>query len=131
MAARSQRGVSPGDDGLTVTASADKLSDVPAPFGIGFHPYLTVGTPVVDDSLLTIPARRQLLTDARGLPTSDRAVAGTEFDFTVRRPVGSTRLDTAYTELIRGRRRPNPRRIGPTRRSTRPRPCGQTGSSAI
>jgi aldose 1-epimerase len=29
-------------------------------------------------------------------------VAGTEFDFIVRRPVGSTRLDTAYTELIRG-----------------------------
>src|SRR5262245_34474716 len=32
-----------GDDGLTVTASATNLSDVPAPFGIGFHPYLTVG----------------------------------------------------------------------------------------
>ena len=38
-------------------------SDVPTPFGIGFHLYLTVGTPVVDDSLLTIPARRWLVTD--------------------------------------------------------------------
>jgi aldose 1-epimerase len=91
-----------GDDGLTVAASSTNVSDAPAPFGIGFHPYLTAGTPVVDDSLLTIPARRRLLTDARGLPTGEGAVAGTEFDFTVRRPVGAARLDTAYTELIRG-----------------------------
>jgi aldose 1-epimerase len=89
-------------DGLTVTASATNVSYVPAPFGIGFHPYLTVGTPVVDVSLLTVPARRRLVTDERGLPISDQAVTGTEFDFTVRRPVASTRLDTAYTELIRG-----------------------------
>jgi len=91
-----------GSDGLTVTASATNLSDVPAPFGIGFHPYLTVGTPVVDAALLTVPASRRLVTDERGLPTSDQAVTGTEFDFTVRRPVASTRLDTAYTDLIRG-----------------------------
>jgi len=62
-----------GDDGLTVTASSKNVSDVPAPFGIGFHPYLTVGTPVVDVSLLTIPASRRLVTDERGLPTSDQS----------------------------------------------------------
>lgn len=90
-----------GDDGLTVTASATNFSDDPAPFGIGFHPYLTVGTPVVDVSLLTVPSRRRLVTDERGLPTGDQAVTGTEFDFTVRRPIASMRLDTAYTDLIR------------------------------
>jgi aldose 1-epimerase len=91
-----------GADGLGIVARATNASTEEAPFGIGFHPYLTVGTPVVDDSLLTIPARRRLVTDERGLPTGDQAVTGSEFDFTVRRPVASTRLDTAYTELIRG-----------------------------
>jgi aldose 1-epimerase len=89
-------------DGLTVTASARNGSDVPAPFGIGFHPYLTVGTDVIDLSLLTIPARRRLVTDELGLPSGDQAVAGTAFDFSVRRSVGPTRLDTAYTDLVRG-----------------------------
>ena len=87
---------------MTVTASARNRSDVPAPFGIGFHPYVTVGTSAIDLSLLTIPARRRLVTDERGLPSGDQAVAGTAFDFTARRPVGPTRLDTAYTDLSPG-----------------------------
>jgi aldose 1-epimerase len=33
-----------GDGGLTVSAAATNLTDASAPFGIGFHPYLTVGT---------------------------------------------------------------------------------------
>jgi len=89
-------------DGLTVTASARNGSDVPAPFGIGFHPYLTVGTDVIDVALLTIPARRRLITNERGLPSGDQAVAGSGFDFGARRPVGPTRLDTAYTDLVVG-----------------------------
>ena len=52
------------------------------PFGLGFHPYLTVGTPTVDQVRLTVPAERRLVTDDRGLPTGPRPVAGTEFDFT-------------------------------------------------
>ncbi|HEY6379895.1 MAG TPA: aldose epimerase, partial [Candidatus Dormibacteraeota bacterium] len=31
------------EDGLTVSAEATNLTDSTAPFGIGFHPYLTVG----------------------------------------------------------------------------------------
>lgn len=89
-------------DGLTVTASARNGSDGPAPFGIGFHPYLTVGTDVIDLSLLTIPARRRLVTDERGLPSGDQAAAGTAFDFAARRPVGPSRLDTAYADLSQG-----------------------------
>src|ERR1700733_6713641 len=37
-----------GRDGLTVVADADNLGPTDLPFGIGFHPYLTVGTPTVD-----------------------------------------------------------------------------------
>jgi aldose 1-epimerase len=89
------------DDGLTVTADATNLTDVVIPFGIGFHPYLTVGTPTVDTAELLVPARRRVVTDARGLPVAEVDVAGTEFDFTIRRQVGSEDLDTAYADLVR------------------------------
>ena len=89
-------------EGLTVRAEATNLTDATAPFGIGFHPYVTVGTPTVDTALLLVPARRRLLTDTRGLPTGDAAVSGSEFDFTAGRPLGPMRLDTGYTELVRG-----------------------------
>src|SRR4029450_2609505 len=72
-----------------------------APFGIGFHPYLTMGIPV-DDVRLTIPASRRVTTDERALPVGDVDVAGTEFDFTLGRPVGATRLDTCFAGLARG-----------------------------
>jgi aldose 1-epimerase len=87
--------------GLVVVARATNASADPAPFGIGFHPYLTMGMPV-DDVLLTIPATRQLTLDDRALPVGEEDVAGTEFDFTVGRSVGATRLDTCFTGLVRG-----------------------------
>jgi len=90
-----------GRRGLTVTATATNDSDTVAPFGIGFHPYLTVGTPTIDTARLRLEARRRLVTDERGLPTGSAAVAGTEFDFTTGRLVGSTRLDTAFEGLAR------------------------------
>ena len=90
-----------GRGGLTVTATATNVGRRPAPFGIGFHPYLTVGTPTVDDVRLTLPAGRCLATDERGLPTGATLVAGTEFDFASGRLIGSTRLDTAFTALRR------------------------------
>jgi galactose mutarotase-like enzyme len=91
-----------GRDGLTVVTDADNLGPTALPFGLGFHPYLTVGTPTVDQVRLTVPAGRRLLADDRGLPTGSGPVVGTEFDFTQGRLIGVTRLDTAYTDLHRG-----------------------------
>ena len=88
-------------DGLEVVARAMNASAEAAPFGIGFHPYLTVGIPV-DDVRLTIPASRRLTTDDRALPIGEADVAGTEFDFGVGRSVEVTRLDTCFTGLGRG-----------------------------
>jgi aldose 1-epimerase len=92
--------------GLRVTTTARNRSEEPAPFGIGFHPYLTVGTGTVDDAVLAVPAEQRLLTDDRALPTGRSEVAGTELDFTGPRPIGRTQMDTAFTELerdVRGR----------------------------
>jgi aldose 1-epimerase len=85
--------------GLTVSARATNAEREPAPFGIGFHPYVGVGTPFVDDVTLTIPAQRHLVADDRGLPTGDRKTVGGPFDFTTPRRIGETQLDAAYTAL--------------------------------
>jgi aldose 1-epimerase len=88
-------------DGRGVVARATNASAEPAPFGIGFHPYITMGIPV-DAVRLTIPASRRVTTDDRGLPVGEVDVAGSEFDFTGGRPIGATRLDTCFTGLARG-----------------------------
>jgi aldose 1-epimerase len=87
--------------GLRVTTRATNRSSEPAPFGIGFHPYITVGTARVDEALLTIPAEQTLVTDERSLPTGLEPVRGTDLDFTDPRTIGSTRMDTAFTDLRR------------------------------
>jgi aldose 1-epimerase len=90
-----------GRDGLSVTAGVTNADEVPAPFGLGFHPYITLGSPTIDGVRLTLPGQRCLVTDDRGLPTGDTIVAGSELDFTSGRRIGPTRHDTAFTELER------------------------------
>ena len=86
--------------GLMVTTRATNTSDAPAPFGIGFHPYLSVGVPV-DEAALTLPASRRLLTDERALPVGEEKVDGTAFDFREARTIGPTHLDTCFAGLAR------------------------------
>lgn len=90
-----------GRHGLSVRSAVRNLDEAPAPLGIGFHPYLAVGTALVDEARLQVVAARYLVTDERGLPVGQEAVAGSELDFRVGRPVGPTRLDTAFTGLAR------------------------------
>jgi galactose mutarotase-like enzyme len=90
-----------GREGLTVSTDAQNIGEVDLPFGLGFHPYLTVGTSTVDQARLRVPAHRRLVTDERGLPTGTVGVAGTEYDFTTARTLGVTRLDTAFCDLDR------------------------------
>ncbi|MER5896038.1 gluconokinase, GntK/IdnK-type [Streptomyces sp. NPDC001876] len=85
-----------GPAGLDVTVSAANVGDRPAPYGVGQHPYLTLGTGPVDTVVLTVPARDRFLTDDRGLPMGQEPVAGSDFDFRTARPIGSLQLDTAF-----------------------------------
>ncbi len=50
--------------------------DAELPFGVGFHPYLTVGTARVDEAVLQVQAGTRLVTDERGIPTGERASGG-------------------------------------------------------
>jgi aldose 1-epimerase len=90
-----------GREGLAITTEAKNTGADEAPFGLGFHPYLTVGAPTIDNNRLLVPARKRLVTDQRGLPTGDAEVAGTEFDFSAERLIGPTVLDTGYADLSR------------------------------
>ena len=45
-----------GPTGLTVSFRATNVGGERAPFGLGFHPYLTIGTRPVDGLELTLPA---------------------------------------------------------------------------
>jgi aldose 1-epimerase len=90
-----------GDAGLEVSQAATNLGDRPAPYGAGAHPYLTVATGAVDDWTLRLPAETVLRTDRRMLPSAREPVRGSEFDFRMARPIGATRLDTPFTDLVR------------------------------
>ncbi|MET9463591.1 aldose 1-epimerase family protein [Streptomyces sp. NPDC006544] len=90
-----------GPEGLETTVTATNVGDGAAPYGVGQHPYLTVGTDLVDTALLTVPARHRLGGDEHGLPTGEEPVEGTAYDFRAPRPIGGVRLDTAYRGLDR------------------------------
>jgi aldose 1-epimerase len=89
------------DEGLRVTTSATNVGPVGCPYGSGQHPYLTLGTEKVDTLLLRAPGRTVLQVDARGIPVTASAIAGTEYDFREPRPIGATKLDHAFTDLQR------------------------------
>jgi aldose 1-epimerase len=83
------------EDGLRLTFSASNIGDSAAPYGLGAHPYLTVGRKV-DDCLLELPASQVCDVDDRGLPGPPRTVEGTPYDFRSPRAVGGTVLDHPF-----------------------------------
>jgi aldose 1-epimerase len=99
---RLQHEYSLSDDGLTVTHSMHNIGASAVPYGVGMHPYFTVGTAVVDESVFSLPADQYFQTNDRSIPTVPPVpVDGTEFDFRDPHPVGGTVLDTGFTGLRR------------------------------
>jgi aldose 1-epimerase len=87
--------------GLTVTVGATNVGREACPYGAGAHPYITVGTELVDDTLLQVPAERRLVVDERQIPVASEVVVGTAFDFRQPRRIGDSVLDVAYGDLER------------------------------
>jgi len=88
------------DDGLRVSARAENLGARACPYGVGFHPYLTLGGSI-DTASLTMPAERLLVSDASLIPVSSARVAGTESDFGTARTIGPLVLDACFYDLTR------------------------------
>jgi aldose 1-epimerase len=87
--------------GVTIRTTAENVGRSALPYAEGFHPYISAGTPVIDECLLRIPARTWLPTDGRGIPKARKDVEGSAYDFRSLREIGATKLDTGFTDLIR------------------------------
>jgi aldose 1-epimerase len=91
--------------GLSVITTIRNESAQPAPFGLGFHPYLAAGDALVDELTLTVPAETRILLSDRGLPTGRVPVAGNEStspDFRTGRLIGAAVIDDPFTDVQRG-----------------------------
>ncbi|MDQ4104130.1 MAG: aldose 1-epimerase family protein, partial [Actinomycetota bacterium] len=84
------------DDGLAVQTSATNVGKLVCPYATGAHPYLTVGTPLIDQAQLWLPARIQCRNDARGIPVGREPVPAD-----LSGQIGDRRIDTAFTDLVR------------------------------
>ena len=83
---------------LTVTVRVRNLGTERAPFGVGMHPYLSVGATAdgdIRDADLDLPVRTTLELKG-GLPTGVRSPA----DGAIGR-IGERAIDDAYTDLVR------------------------------
>jgi len=90
------------DDGLAVHTRATNAGAEPCPFAAGAHPYLTVGTERIDETVLQAPGGVRLLADERQIPTGEREpVDGTRYDFRAPKALGDVQLDDAFTQLAR------------------------------
>jgi aldose 1-epimerase len=88
--------------GLQVSVTARNAGSRAAPYGTGSHPYLTAGTPAVDECELELPAGRWLPADDRGIPRAGpQDITGTPYDFRESRLIGATSIDHALTSLAR------------------------------
>ncbi len=89
------------NDGLTVRTSVMNRSDTAGPYGTGAHPYLTVGTPTIDSSMVTVPGSIYLPVDDVGIPTGTAPVDGTHYDLRTPTHLGDRQIDVAYKDLTR------------------------------
>lgn len=90
-----------GEEGLSCFLEAENLDDRAAPVGLGVHPYIAAPG-LVDDVVLTLPARTTPLLDEQWHETGRRPVAAAGRDFRQPRRLGSVELDAAFTDLVLG-----------------------------
>ena len=109
-ARRVRRPMQLDDDGLTVVLTGHNAGDVDLPYGVGQHPYVTAGTELVDDAVLTVPAAAWLPHRRPWTARVDRA-GGRD---TVGLPIWSAGRRHGAGHSVR---RTRPRREGPRRRT--------------
>ena len=87
--------------GLRVDAALTNAGSVDAPVAMGFHPYFTVGSALVDGDMLTLPFSK-VLEFERLIPTGnvlDVAAAG--LDFRATRAIGQTVFNHCFCKPVR------------------------------
>lgn len=87
------------ESGLSVSTTVINTGAHPAPFGAGFHPYLDLDGGNLDEAEIEVPAATRLVTDDQQIPIERVPVAGTEYQLSPLRPVGTLRVDHGFTDL--------------------------------
>jgi len=88
------------DDGLRVLTEAENVGRGTAPYGVGFHPWLSPGDSAVDDCTLQLGAARHVTVDDRLLPTGDEPVDGVA-DLRSPRSLRGIAFDDAWVDPVR------------------------------
>lgn len=88
------------DAGLHVVTTATNLGATAAPYGVGFHPWLSPGPGSLDDCTIRLDAATRVLVDERLLPTGTEPAAG-DYDLREARSARGLDLDDAYLDPIR------------------------------
>lgn len=92
-------------EGLSCSFTIQNVGNNPAPVGVGFHPYFTVGTGLIEEAEARIPAAGYLEFNDRLTPTGRiLPAAGTEWDYRRYRPISNRRFNHCYVELERDAR---------------------------
>lgn len=91
------------DDGLRVHLVATNEGERTAPYGTGFHPWLSPGGAELDDCTLRLDAATKITVDDRLLPTGSEPAAG-RFDFRSPSTLRGVALDDAYVDVVRDER---------------------------
>lgn len=90
------------DDGMEVALRASNIGSSACPFGAGQHPYLSVGTPLINAASLQVPAQTIYRFDDHLIPIERVSVEGTPLDVRTLRPIAETEINMDYTDLERG-----------------------------
>lgn len=92
-------------EGLSCSFVVQNVGGQAAPVGVGFHPYFTAGTDLVDDAEAKIPGAAYLEFNERLVPTGTIvSAAGTGWDYRGYRPIGNRRFNHCYVQLERDAR---------------------------
>lgn len=98
---------------MTVRTTLSAVGVVPVPVAFGWHPLFTLPDVAREDLEVTLPVRRELVLDARGIPTGDAREASWADG-----PLGERTVDAEYTAwdgdmVLRGSGRELRVRFGP------------------
>jgi aldose 1-epimerase len=88
------------DGGLEVTLRTENVGTGTAPYGVGFHPWLSTGGAELDACTVTLDAAAHVTVDDRLLPTGTEPVAG-DYDLRETRSLRGLDLDDAWVDVLR------------------------------
>ena len=85
------------ENGLNVEFKVANIGNKTAPFGVGFHPWLSSGGANLDDCAVKLDAKQHIIANERLLPTGVEPVSG-DYDLLAPKKLKGLDLDDAWVE---------------------------------